>query len=257
MKKYVVNIVWSEFFFGGSFSYINYFVYLLVQFVIEIVIVSSCCRCVCYMVVFWVQLDVKNSYYCVDDIQCDQVEVCESCGDEIEVEEWYQVVCVYYIDNYCIINYDDYVVGDVQIVCDDFRNCIQYFLYFVGVYGDGNDNCWDSDMYCLQEQRRNVQSGECCQVVVFSCFVCCVLECYGDGMNDNGQYLVCCCQWNCQCDIGVNVLMFGDDQNGRDDGCQCGIRCNGSIDVYLVQSDYFQSIVDDNIGFYVFQNGVD
>ncbi len=48
-----------------------------------------------------------------------------------------------------------------------------------------------------------------------------------------------------------NALMPGDDQNGRDDGRQCGIRRNGSTDVHQAQRDHFQSTADDNTGFHV------
>lgn len=51
--------------------------------------------------------------------------------------------------------------------------------------------------------------------------------------------------------------MVGNNQDGGNNGCQCGIRGYCCIDVYLVQGYYFQCIVDDNIGFYIVENGVD
>lgn len=152
MNEYVMNIILCEFFFGGIFSYINYFVYLLVQFVIEIVVISCLSWCIGDVVIFWVQLDVEDCYDCINYIQGYQVEVGEGGGDEVEVEEWYQIVCVYYVDDYCIIDNYDYIVGDVQIVGDYFWDSIQQVLNFVGVDGNCYDNGWDSDMYCLQEQ---------------------------------------------------------------------------------------------------------
>lgn len=256
MQEDVMNIILSEFFFGGSLSCINYFVYLLVQFVIEIVVISCLSRCIGYVVVFWVKLDVEYCYNSINYIQSNQVKVGECCGYEVEVEEWYQVVSMYYVDNYCIINYYDYVIGDIQIIGYYFRNCIQYVLYFVGINRQCNDDGWNSYMYCLQEQRRNVDSGNCCQVVVISSFICSVLESNGNSMNDDGQYLVCSGQRDCQCDICINVLMICDNQNGRNDRSQSGVRCNCSIDVYLVQCDYFQCIIDNNIGFYIFKNDI-
>ena len=61
-----------------------------------------------------------------------------------------------------------------------------------------------------------MQPGECCQVTVFGRLIRCVLECYGDSTNDNGQYLACCCQWDSQRDTGTNALVTRDNQNGRD-----------------------------------------
>lgn len=205
-KKYAANIARSEFFLGGSFSHINHFAHLLVQFVIEIVIASRRCRRARYTVVFRAQLDVKNSHHCADDTQCDQVEVCESRGDETEVEERHQVACAHHVDNHRITNHDDHAAGDVQTARDDFRNRIQHPLYFAGAYGDGNDNRRDSDTHCLQEQRRNVQPGERRQVAVFSRLVRRVLECHGDGTNDNGQYLACRRQRNRQRDTGAQCF---------------------------------------------------
>ncbi|MNU95751.1 hypothetical protein D3C71_857730 [compost metagenome] len=82
-----------------------------------------------------------------------------------------------------------------------------------------------------------------------------MLEGHGDSTNDDGQNLASCCQWDSQCDTGTDALMPGNNQNRRNDGCQCRIRRNCRTDVHPAQSDHFQRTTDDNTGFHIAENG--
>ncbi|MPN33915.1 hypothetical protein SDC9_181407 [bioreactor metagenome] len=100
-----------------------------------------------------------------------------------------------------------------------------------------------------------MQPGERCQVTVFRRFIRRVLECHGDSTNDDRQNLACCSQRNRQRDTGTDALVTCNNQNGRDNGRQCGIRCNGSTDVHPAKGDHFQGTTDDNTGFHIPENG--
>lgn len=59
------------------------------------------------------------------------------------------------------------------------------------------------------------------KVCFFGCFVCGVLEYYGNGMGENGQYLFGGGYWQSNGDIGGNVLVVYNYQNGGDNVGQC------------------------------------
>ena len=94
------------------------------------------------------------------------------------------------------------------------------------------------------------------QVAIFRRFIRRVLEGYGNGTNDDGQNLACCCQRDSQSDTGADTLMTGNNQNGRNDGCQRGIR-RRRTDVHPAQGDHFQGTTDDDTGFHIAENGTD
>ena len=99
--------------------------------------------------------------------------------------------------------------------------------------------------------------GERRQVAILRCLVSRMLERNGDGTHDDGQNLTCSCQWNSQRDTGTDVLMAGNNQNGRDDGGKRRIRGHGGTDVHPAEGDHFQGTTDDDTGFHIPENGTD
>ncbi|AAN80684.1 Hypothetical protein c2225 [Escherichia coli CFT073] len=244
----------SEFFLGGSLSCINHFAHLLVQFVIEIVVTSCLSRRTGYAVVFRAKLDVEHCHNSTNHTQSNQVKVGECCGYEAEVEERHQVASTHHVDNHRITNHHDHATGDIQTIGHHFRNRIQHVLDFAGTNRQGNDDGRNSHTHCLQEQRRNVDPGNRCQVAVISSLIRSVLESNGDSTNDDGQYLARSGQRDCQCDTCTNALMTCDNQNSRNDGSQSGVRRNCSTDVHPAQRDHFQRTTDNNTGFHIAKN---
>ena len=151
-------------------------------------------------------------------------------------------------------NHHDHATGDIQTIGHNFRNRIQHVLYFAGTNRQRHDDGRNCHTHCLQEQRRNVDPGNRCQVAVISSLIRSVLESNGNSTNDDGQYLARSGQRDCQCDTCTNALMTCDNQNGRNDRSQSGVRRNCSTDVHPAQRDHFQRTTDNNTGFHIPKN---
>ncbi len=58
-------------------------------------------------------------------------------------------------------------------------------------------------------------------------------------------------------DTGADALPTGDDQNGRDDGGEGGIRRDCRTNVHPARGDHFQRTADDDAGFHIAENEAD
>lgn len=57
--------------------------------------------------------------------------------------------------------------------------------------------------------------------------------------------------------IPADALPAGDDQDGRDDGRQGGIRRDRRADIHPAEGDHFQRTADDDAGFHIAENEAD
>lgn len=81
----------------------------------------------------WIELDVDQ---CDDDVyvvEGQQVEVEIIFGEKIEEKEGYQVFYVYYLQYYCVVYDDNEIIGNLQVVGDEFWDCVEYIVDYICV----------------------------------------------------------------------------------------------------------------------------
>ena len=81
-----------------------------------------------------------------------------------------------------------------------------------------------------------------------------MLDADGEGAHEDGQHLSGSGKRNGKGDAGTHFLFAGDDEDGRDDGSEGGVRGDGGADVHPAERHHFQRAADDDAGGHVAEN---
>ena len=92
------------------------------------------------------------------------------------------------------------------------------------------------------------------QLAFFSEVVGLMLEHDGERTAEDREHLASCSERHGNRDAGADSLMAGNDQNRRNDGSQCSIRCHGSTDVHPAQCNHLECTADDNASCHITEN---